>query len=122
MTNFSYRTTQCPFVVYTGDFARISRYNTYLYEGKECGYCKAQGYLIKACMVFYDPERCEPKPAKSRSHTECRYCYKNTHLIKECPRLTRKIREKKERESRENAAQKLRQSLSSIGYTMVAHQ
>ena len=88
-------------------------------EWKECAYCKAKGHLIKECLAFYDPERPEPKPAKNRSTTECRYCHKNTHRIKECPRLARKIREKK-RESRENAAQKLQQSLISIGYTMVA--
>ena len=94
---------------------------------KECAYCKAKGHLIKECMAFYDPPRCElqqaksRRPAENRSDTECRYCHKNTHRIKECPRLTRKIREKKERESRENAAQKLQESVSSIGYTMVVH-
>jgi hypothetical protein len=90
-------------------------------EWKECAYCKAKGHLIKECMAFYDPERSEPKKAKNRSNTECRYCHKNTHLIKECPKLTRKILEKKKRESRENAARKLQESLSSIGYTMIAH-
>ena len=90
-------------------------------EWKECGYCKAKGHLIKECMAFYDPERRELKPAKNRSNTECRYCHKNTHLIKECPKLTRKILEKKKRELRENAAHKLQESLSSIGYTMVVH-
>jgi len=93
-------------------------------EWKECGYCKAKGHLIKECMAFYDPERRDLEQAKNRrnrSNTECRYCHKNTHLIKDCQKLTRKILEKKKRESRENAAHKLQESLSSIGYTMVVH-
>lgn len=90
-------------------------------EWKECGYCRAKGHLIKQCMAFYDPERRDLEQVKGRSNTECRYCHKNTHPIKECPKLTRKILEKKKRESRENAAHKLQESLSSIGYTMVVH-
>jgi hypothetical protein len=86
---------------------------------KECAYCKAKGHLIKECMAFYDPERRDLQPAKNRSNTECRYCHKNTHLIKNCPKLKRKALEKKKKESREIAAHKLQESLSSIGYTMV---
>ena len=88
---------------------------------KECAYCKAKGHLIKECMAFYDPERCQLQPAKNRSQTECRYCHKNTHRIKNCPKLKRQALEKKKKESRENAAQKLKNTLSSIGYTMVVH-